>query len=63
MSEESNLRDQIENLEDGYESLTYSSMKARKDLIKEFIADLKERDDKLNCIFRLADEPCEQCNN
>ena len=35
----------------------------RQKLISEFIEDLKKRDNKNYCVFRIADETCEDCNN
>ena len=32
-------------------------------LIDEFLDDLKKRDDKIDCEYRCADEPCESCTN
>jgi len=30
---------------------------------KEFIADMKERDNRIECKLRCADQPCEKCTN
>ena len=35
----------------------------KKELITKFLKDLKERDNKIDCKYRCANEPCESCTN
>ena len=37
--------------------------KEKKELIADFLQKLKEKDNKIDCKYRCADEPCEYCTN